>query len=92
MQIFLHGCKKGWISKKALAANHSLRNADLAYKIDLCATISVKGKVQKKTRKKKLTSASFALKHTYTLVKTNIFPFFPKRRWKILKNVQKRKN
>ena len=31
----------------------------------------------KKTRKKKLTSVSFALTHTYTPVKTNIFPFFP---------------
>ena len=42
----------------------------------------VKGKVQK--------NVSFAFTHTYTPVKTNIFPFFPKRTWKILKNVQKR--
>ena len=50
-----------------------------------------KEKVQKKTRKKKLTTVSFAFTHTYTPVKTNIFPFFPKRTWKILKNVQKLK-
>ena len=31
----------------------------------------------KKKGKKKLTSVSFALTHTYTPVKTNIFPFFP---------------
>ena len=48
-------------------------------------------KVQKKGTKK-LTSVSFAFTHTYTPVKANIFPFFPKRTWKILKNVQKRKN
>ena len=41
---------------------------------------------------KKLTSVSFAFTHTYTPVKTNFFPFFPKRTWKFLKNVQKRKN
>ena len=35
-----------------------------------------KGKVQK-NKEKKLTSVSFALTHTYTPVKTNIFPFFP---------------
>ena len=35
---------------------------------------------------------SFAFTHTYAPVKTNIFPFFPKRTWKILKNVQKQKN
>ena len=45
----------------------------------------------KKKRGKNLTSVSFAFSHTYTPVKTNIFPFFPKRTWKILKNVQKRK-
>ena len=49
-----------------------------------------KGKVQKKKLKKNLTSVSFAFTHTYTPVKTNIFPFFPKHTWKILKNVQKR--
>ena len=38
--------------------------------------IQSKGKVQKK-QGKKLTSVSFALTHTYTPVKTNIFPFFP---------------
>ena len=35
-----------------------------------------KGKVQKK-RGEKLTNVSFAFTHTYTPVKTNIFPFFP---------------
>ena len=45
----------------------------------------------KKTRKKKLTSVSFAFTHAYTPVKTKNFPFFPKRTWKILKNVQKLK-
>ena len=37
----------------------------------------VKGKVQKKKLKKKLTNVSFAFTHTYTPVKTNIFRFFP---------------
>ena len=50
------------------------------------------GKGAKKNKEKKPTSVSFAFTHTYTPVKTNIFPFFPKRTWKILKNVQKRKN
>ena len=31
----------------------------------------------KKNKEKKLTSVSFAFTHTYTHVKTNIFPFFP---------------
>ena len=31
----------------------------------------------KKIKGKKLTSVSFAFTHTYTLKKTNIFPFFP---------------
>ena len=31
----------------------------------------------KKNKEKKLTSVSFAFTHTYTPVKTNIFPFFP---------------
>ena len=31
----------------------------------------------KKNKEKKLTGVSFALTHTYTPVKTNIFPFFP---------------
>ena len=31
----------------------------------------------KKKGKKDLTSVSFAFTHTYTPVKTNIFPFFP---------------
>ena len=46
----------------------------------------------KKKRRKKLTTVRFAFTHTYTPVKTNSFPFFPKRTWKILKNVQKCKN
>ena len=50
------------------------------------------GKGAKKKRKKKLTSVSFAFTHTYIPVKTYIFPFFPKRTWKILKNAHKRKN
>ena len=33
--------------------------------------------MHKKKREKKLTSVSFAFTHTYTLAKTNIFPFFP---------------
>ena len=41
------------------------------------AEVTAKGKVQKKQGEKKLTSVSFALTHTYTPVKTNIFPFFP---------------
>ena len=44
-----------------------------------CKSIKIKilckGKVQKKG--KKLTNVSFAFTHTYTPVKTNIFPFFP---------------
>ena len=52
----------------------------------------VLGKGAKKKQGKKLTSVSFAFTHTYTPVKTNIFPFFPKRTWKILKNMQKRNN
>ena len=35
------------------------------------------GKGAKKKQGKKLTSVSFAFTHTYTPVKTNIFPFFP---------------
>ena len=35
------------------------------------------GKGAKKNKEKKLTSVSFAFTHTYTPVKTNIFPFFP---------------
>ena len=57
-----------------------------------CRNLLLLGKGAKKNKEKKLTSVSFALTHTYTPVKTNIFPFFPKRTWKILKNVQKRKN
>ena len=38
---------------------------------------------------KQLTSVSFAFTHTYTLVKINMFVFFPKHTWKILKNAQK---
>ena len=46
----------------------------------------------KKKIEKKLTNVSFAFTHTYTPVKLTFFVFFPKRTWKILKNVQKRKN
>ena len=42
----------------------------------------------KKKSKKKLTSVSFAFTHTYTLEKLTLLLFFPKRTWKILKNVQ----
>ena len=35
------------------------------------------GKGAKKRKEKKLTSVSFAFTHTYTPLKTNIFPFFP---------------
>ena len=37
-------------------------------------------------------SFSFAFTHTYTLKKLKKILFVPKRTWKILKNVQKRKN
>ena len=46
--------------------------------------------MQKKV-KKKLTSVSFAFTHTYTLEKLTLLLFFPKRTWKILKNVQNAK-
>ena len=52
---------------------------------------STKGKVHNKKSKKKLTSVSFAFTHTYTLKKLTLLLFFPKRTWKILKNVQKAK-
>ena len=50
-----------------------------------------KGKVHKKKSKKKLTTVSFAFTHTYTLEKLTLLLFFPKRTWKILKNVQNAK-
>ena len=50
------------------------------------------GKGAKKKGEKKLANVSFAFTHTYTPKKLTFFLFFPKRRWKILKNVQKRKN
>ena len=34
-------------------------------------------------KNKNITSVIFALTHTHTPVKTNIFPIFPKRTWKI---------
>ena len=37
----------------------------------------IRERCKKKTRKKKLTSVSFAFTHTYTAVKTNSFRFFP---------------
>ena len=46
--------------------------------------------IEKKS-KKKLTSFSFAFTHTYTLEKLTLLLFFPKRTWKILKNVQNAK-
>ena len=52
---------------------------------------SGKGKVYRKKSKKKLTSVSFAFTHTYTLEKLTLLLFFPKRTWKILKNVQNAK-
>ena len=51
--------------------------------------IWLRGRCIKKS-KKKLTSVSFAFTHTYTLEKLTLLLFFPKRTWKILKNVQKR--
>ena len=51
----------------------------------------IKGKVQKKTRKK-ITSVSFAFSHTYTPVKTNIFPFFPQAYMENFEKLQKQKN
>ena len=51
---------------------------------------SHKGKVHEK-KVKKLTSVSFAFTHTYTLEKLTLLLFFPKRTWKILKNVQNAK-
>ena len=45
--------------------------------------------MHKKKSKKKLTTVSFALTHTYILEKLTLLLFFPKRTWKILKNVQK---
>ena len=44
-----------------------------------------------KKSKKKLTTVSFAFTHTYTLEKLTLLLFFPKRTWKILKNVQNAK-
>ena len=44
-----------------------------------------------KKKEKKLTSVSFAFTHTYTLEKLTLLLFFPKRTWKILKNVQNAK-
>ena len=46
---------------------------------------------RKKSKKKKLTSVSFAFTHTYTLEKLTLLLVFPKRTWKILKNVQNAK-
>merc|ERR1712223_1732972 len=37
---------------------------------------------------KKITSVSVAFTHTYTSEKLSLLLFFPKRTWKILKNVQ----
>ena len=47
--------------------------------------------MHRKKSKKKLTSVSFAFTHTYTLEKLTLLLFFPKRTWKILKNVQNAK-
>ena len=44
-----------------------------------------------KKSKRKLTSVSFTFTHTYTLEKLTLLLFFPKRTWKILKNVQNAK-
>ena len=49
------------------------------------------GEGAKKKSKKKLTSVSFALTHTYTLEKLILLLFFPKHTWQILKNVQNAK-
>ena len=59
----------------------------------LCRTFGyyTKGKVHRKKSKKKLTSVSFAFTHTYTIEKLTLLLFFPKRTWKILKNVQNAK-
>ena len=42
-----------------------------------CANLFKLGKGAKKKKEKNLTSVSFAFTHTYTPVKTNIFPLFP---------------
>ena len=55
---------------------------------DVC--YHVRGRRIKKS-KKELTSVSFAFTHTYTLEKLTLLLFFPKRTWKILKNVQNAK-
>ena len=52
--------------------------------------VCVRGRRIKKS-KKKLTSVSFAFTHTYPLEKLTLLLFFPKRTWKILKNVQNAK-
>ena len=46
----------------------------------------------KKKQGKKLTSVSFAFTHTYTPVKTNMFPFFPQAYMENFENVQNAKN
>ena len=48
-------------------------------------------KVQKKRRRKNLTTVSFAFTHTYTPLKTNIFPFFPQAYMENFEKCAKRK-
>ena len=66
---------------------------ELWKELNYISTLAVctQGKVQKKEKKKELTSVSFAFTHTYTLEKLTLLLFFPKRTWNILKNVQKKK-
>merc|ERR1712212_1461592 len=53
--------------------------------------IAIRERCKIKKSKKKLTTVSFAFTHTYTLEKLTLLLFFPKRTWKILKNVQNAK-
>ena len=69
--------KKGGFQKRLWPQIIAFAMLTLPIKLICVQQCSVKGKVQKKTRTKKLTSVSFAFTHTYTPVKNNIFPFFP---------------
>ena len=55
------------------------------------STQEIRERCKIKKVKKKLTTVSFAFTHTYTLEKLTLLLFFPKRTWKILKNVQNAK-
>ena len=89
-----------------LRVEQALNKASLSYQSTIVAIVQTlplppwtrtfnwkasKGKVHRKKSKKKLTSVSFAFTHKYTLEKLKLLLFFPKRTWKILKNVQNAK-